>query len=128
MRIGRFLRLLGLGAALALGLPLGGAGSALRAEEAPRALSPIRAFASPDAAASVLVPAPLDRAAPDALEGLEPLAPAMLGRMRGGQDAPHRIAPSGVNARIRFWDEIGRPPRPLPPQDGVVSSTSRALR
>jgi hypothetical protein len=125
MRVGRSLRLLGLGAALALGLPLGGA---LRAEEAPRALLPIRVSVSPDAAVPVPAPAPAGHAAPDAFEGLEPLAPAMLGRMRGGQDAPNRIAPSGVNARVRFWDEIGRPPQPLPPQDGVVSSTSRVLR
>lgn len=116
-----------LGAALALGVSCGGA-SPLRAEEIAPALPLLSVSATREALAPAPAPVEAVGAVPDAFEGLEPLAPATLGRMRGGQDAPRPIAPPGVNARIRFWDEIGRPPRPLLPQDGVVSSTSRVLR
>ncbi|MBW8268336.1 hypothetical protein [Caldovatus aquaticus] len=126
MRAGRPSLLLRLGAALALVAALGAGGRALRAEESGRAPPAFQVSLLAEALAPP--PAATGNAAPHAFEGLEPLAPATLGRMRGGQDAPRPLAPPGVNASIRFWDEIGRPPQPLPPQDGVVNATSRVLR
>lgn len=62
-----------------------------------------------------------------ALQTMAPLAPAELGLLRGGtglQPPPPRPGTPSV----QFWDEMSRPRPPAPPQDGVVSSTSRGMR
>ncbi|MBR0679017.1 hypothetical protein GXW74_00835 [Roseomonas eburnea] len=62
------------------------------------------------------------------LEGLVPLDPLTLRSMRGGQlTHPSTTAPR-TGPSIRLWDEIARPPRPPLPQDGIVTSTSRASK
>lgn len=62
------------------------------------------------------------------LEGLVPLDPLTLRSMRGGQLGRPSVSAPSAGPGIRLWDEIGRPPRPPLPQDGTVTSTSRASK
>lgn len=62
------------------------------------------------------------------LEGLVPLDPLTLRNMRGGQLGRPPVTSPGAAPGIRLWDEIARPPRPPLPQDGAVTSMSRAAK
>ncbi len=62
------------------------------------------------------------------LEGLVPLDPLTLRTMRGGQLTRPQSTTPNTPSGVRLWDEIARPIRPMLPQDGTVTSTSRAMK
>ncbi len=62
------------------------------------------------------------------LDGLVPLDPLTLGSMRGGQLTRPQTTTPNPSTGVRLWDEIARPARPPLPQDGSVSSISRAMK
>jgi hypothetical protein len=87
------------------------------------AATPFAASAEQD----LMLGRPIQAVPVNALQGLAPLAQAELGVLRGGTStAPTPVRP-GVPS-VQFWDEMARPRPPAPPQDGVVSSTSRGMR